>query len=123
MSLHTWHRQGPRKPNSCADRQLQEAQAKTDRAVIPAVAAVHVPAHLEPPESLEAKQLRHLHDYFHWGRATRGKKSCIYVHRVSLAVSNFLRPCRLWPARFLCQGGAPGKNTGVYWSILVAISF
>ena len=30
---------------------------------------------------------------------------------------------RLWPARLLCQGGSPGKNTGVYWPILVAIPF
>ena len=36
---------------------------------------------------------------------------------------NSSQSCRLWPARLLCQGGSPGKNTGVYWSILVAIPF
>ena len=30
---------------------------------------------------------------------------------------------RLWPASLLCQGGSPGKNTGAYWPILVAIPF
>ena len=33
----------------------------SDRAITPAAEAVHVPAHLAPPESLQAKQLRHLH--------------------------------------------------------------
>ena len=36
--------------------------------------AVHVPGHLEPPESLQAKQLHHLQAYSHWSRATTGKK-------------------------------------------------
>ena len=36
---------------------------------------------------------------------------------------NSLWPCGMWPARLLCQGGSPGKNTGVYWLILVAIPF
>ena len=40
---------------------------------------------------------------------------CVYVCRVTLVVSNSLRPCRLWPARLLCWGrGSPGR----YWSIL-----
>ena len=63
----------------------------------------------------------------HWGRAAPGKKkkkkSCIYIRKVTLVITNSLRPCRLWPARLLCQGGSPGKNTGVYWPILVAIPF
>ena len=54
----------------------------------------------------------------------QAKKSCIYAHRVALVVSDSLKPCRLWPARLLCQGGgSPGKNTGAYWSVLVAIPF
>ena len=82
MSLHTWHRQGPRKPNSCATFMLSS----------------------------------------HWGRAATGKKCCIYTHRVTLVVSDSLGRCGLWPARLLCQGGgSPGKKTGVYWPILVAI--
>ena len=60
----------------------------------------------------------------HWGRpATGKKKSCVYAHRVALVMSNSLQPCKLWPARLLCQGGSPGKSTGVYWSMLVAIPF
>ena len=35
----------------------------------------------------------------------------------------FLCPFQLWPGRLLCQGGSPGKNTGGYWSILIAIPF
>ena len=27
-------------------------------------------------------------------------------------MSSSLRPCRLWPARLLCQRGSPGKNAG-----------
>ena len=61
----------------------------------------------------------------HWGRAATGnKKSCVYAHRVALIVSDSLQPCRLWPVRLLCQRGrCPGKNTGAYWPILVAIPF
>ena len=42
----------------------------------------------------------------HWGRAATGQKktSCVYAHRVSLVISNS-EPCRLCPARCLCQGG------------------
>jgi len=62
----------------------------------------------------------------HWGRAAIGKKkkkSCIYACRVAMVLSNSLQPCRMWPARLLFQGFSPGKNTGVYWPILVAIPF
>ena len=60
----------------------------------------------------------------HGNRDATGKqKFCIYVPRVASVTSNTLRLCRLWPARLLCQVGSPGKNTGVYWPILVAISF
>ena len=45
----------------------------------------------------------------HWGRAATGKKPCFYALRVVLVVSNSLHPCRLWPARLLCQGSSPGK--------------
>ena len=42
----------------------------------------------------------------HGGRAATGKKkSCIYAYRVTSVVSDSLQPCRLWPARLLCQGG------------------
>ena len=59
----------------------------------------------------------------HGGRAALGKKkSCVYVHKVTLVVSNSLRPCGLLPAGLLL-GVSPGKNTGAYWPILVAIPF
>ena len=51
------------------------------------------------------------------------KKSYVYACRVASVISNFLWPCRLGPARLLCQGSSPGKNTGTYWQILVIILF
>ena len=65
----------------------------------------------------------------HWGRPARDnkkkkKKSCVYAHSVASVLSSSLRPCRLRPARLFSQiGGSPGKNTGAYWPILVAIPF
>ena len=112
-------------PKTPSDHQLQEAEKKTDWAITPAVEAVRVPAHLVPPGSPQAKQLCHLHVQPSLGQSChRGKKkkSCIYAHRVALVMSDPLQPCEMWPARHLCQrGGSPGKNTGVYWPILVAI--
>ena len=49
--------------------------------------------------------------------------SCFYAHRVTLVVSNSLRPSGLWPVRLLYRRGSPGKNTGVYWPVLVVIPF
>ena len=78
--------------------------------------AVHVPAHLTPPDSPQAKQLYHLHAQLSLGqRWHRQKKSCPYVHRVASVVSHSLRPCELWPARLLCQGG--GFSRQEYWSV------
>ena len=87
--------------------------------------AVCVPAHLAPPGSPQAKQLHHLHAQLSLGQSChRQKKSYIYARRVASVVSSSLRPCRLWPARLLCQrGDSPGKNTGASWPILVAIVF
>ena len=53
----------------------------------------------------------------HWGRAATGKKSCVYVCRVALVVSDFLRPCRLWLARLLCRGRGEFSRQE-YWRIL-----
>ena len=53
----------------------------------------------------------------------RQKKSYVYACRVASVMSNSLQPCGLWPARLLSHGGFPGKNTGAYWPILVAIPF
>ena len=76
----------------------------SDRAITPAVEAVHVPAHLELPGSTQAKQPCHLHAQPSLGQSChRQKKSCVYACRVASVVSNSLPPCGLWPARLLCQ--------------------
>ena len=51
-----------------------------------------------------------------WDRAATGKKSCAYAHGVALVVTDWLRPCGLWPARLLCQGKGFSKQK--YWSVL-----
>ena len=105
-------------PKRPSDPKLQEAW-KTDsyRAITPVVEAVHAPAHLALPGSLKAKQLRHLHAQFLLGQnCHRQKTSCIYVHRVTLVVSDSLPPCRPWPARLLGQGG--GLSRKEYWNQL-----
>ena len=48
------------------------------------------------------------------------RKSCIYTCRVTYVVSKSLRPCRLWPARLLCQGGGFSKQE--YWRPLANTS-
>ena len=79
-------------PKRPSDRQLQEAQKRdSDRAIIPAVEAVHVLAHLAPPGSPQAKQLCHLHAQLSLEQSChRQKQSCIYVCRVASVVSNSL---------------------------------
>ena len=55
----------------------------------------------------------------HWGRAATGKKNLlheVFVHRVASVVSNSLQPCRLWPARLLCQGRVFSKQE--CWNVL-----
>ena len=42
---------------------------------------------------------------------------------VASVMSNSLRPCRLCSTRLLCQWDSPGKDTGEYSPILVAIPF
>ena len=96
-------------PKRPSDRQLQDARKKdSDRAITPEAEAVRVPAHLAPPGSLQAKQLHHLHAQLSLGqschRQKKKKKSCIYVQRVALVVSNSLSSCGLWPARLLSGG-------------------
>ena len=97
----------------------------SDWTITPVAEAFHVPVHLAPPGSPQAKQLCHLHAQLSLGQSChRQKKSCVYAHRVASVVFDSLQPCRLWPARILCQkGGSLGKNTRVYWPILVTIPF
>ena len=89
----------------------------SDRTITPAREAVCVPAHLVLPESSQAKQLCHLHAQLSVGQSChRQKKSCIYVCRVASVVFDSLHPCRLRPARLLCQGeGFSGQE---YWTLL-----
>ena len=95
-----------------------------DRAITPAAEAVRVPAHLAPPGSPQAKQLYLLHAQLSLGHCCqRQKKSCTYAHRVASVVSNSLWPCSLGPARLVCQGVSPGRNTGAYWPLPFAIPF
>ena len=60
----------------------------------------------------------------HWGRATTGKK---VLRLCTLGRFNRVRLCR--PVDFGLPGfsvrevGSPGKKTGAYWPILVAILF
>ena len=94
----------------------------SDRAITPAVEAVHVPAHLVPPGSPQAKQLRHLHAQLSLGQSCHRQKnkSCIlYMQGLFGSVSV---DCAL-PGFSVREGGSPGKNTGAYWPILVAIPF
>ena len=142
--LSAWslnNREGPqaRDPSKCLNRRrYEERLAKeapwapatrgwkkaSDQAITPAAEAVCVPAHLAPPRSPQSRQLHHLHAQPSLGQSCHRQKkmSCVHAHRISLVLSDSLRPCRLWPARLLCQrGGSPDRNTGTYWPILVAV--
>ena len=60
----------------------------------------------------------------HWGRATTGKKIlhlCMQGHFGSVQLCDPV-DCGL-PGFSVREGSSPGKNTGAYWSILVAIPF
>ena len=105
-----------------SDRQLQEAQKYSDRAITPVAGAVHVPAHLVLAGSPQAKQLCQLHAHLSLGQSCYRQKKCyVYIHRVTLVVFDSLQPCRLWPARLLCQGGIGYlqarilEHIGQYW--------
>ena len=97
----------------------------SDRAVTPAVEAVCVPCTLgtaRVPASQAAAPPSQ--SVLTGAELPRGgwDMCCVYSHSVASVLFNSLRPCRLWPARLLCQRwGSPGKTTGVYWPILVAI--
>ena len=92
-------------------------------AITPAAEAVCVPAHLAPPGSLQAKQLRHLHAQLSLGLCHRGK-SLVSIHTGSLLLCLTLCDPVDCDLPGFCQiGGYPGRNTGVYWPILVAIPF
>ena len=138
-ALNNRERPQAREPSKCMNRQsyrerlAKEAfrspatrgSKKTDRAITPAGEGVRVPAHLEPPWSPQDKQPCHLHAQLSLGQSChRQERLCFYARGIASVVSDSLLPCRLWLAMLLCQsGGSPGKNTGEYWPILVAIPF
>ena len=75
------------------DGQLQDAQKQTHGAVTPAAGAVRVPAHLAPPGSPQAKQLRHLHAQLSLGQSChRQNMACVYACRIASVVSDSLQP-------------------------------
>ena len=88
----------------------------SDRAITPTAEAVQVPATwchqgTHKPSSCITFMLNS-----HWDK----KISCVCAFRVASVMSNSLRPCRLWPARLMCQGwgGLQArilKHVGQYW--------
>ena len=93
-------------------------------AITPAMETVRVPAHLAPPGSPQPQQLRHLHAQPSLGQSYHRQKSLGSVHAESLWLfSTLCDPVDCSLPGFSVRGGSPGKNTGVYWPILVAISF
>ena len=82
------------------------------------------PAHLVPPGSPKAKWLPHLHLNSPWGRAATAKRVlclCAGSLRSCLPLCDSV-DCGL-PGFSVREGSSPGKNTGAYWPILVAIPF
>ena len=109
-------------PKRSSDRQLQEAQKKTDRAITLTAEAVHVPAHLVPPGFPEAKQLCHLHAQPSLGQSYhRQKKPCVYAQRVTLVV--FVLFVALQTVA--CQASLSGRGFSrqEYWCILASTGF
>ena len=78
--------------------------------------AVCVPAHChQGPRKPSSSTTFALN--LHQGRAATGKKSLASMHPgLFQSCPDPLRPCRLWPARLLCQGG--GFSRQEYWNIL-----
>ena len=90
----------------------------TNRAISPAVEAVCVSAHLALPGSPKPSTCTSFMLNSHWDRAAAGKKSCVCVCRVASVMSDSLKTCL--PGFSVRERGSAGKNTGVYWPILVA---
>ena len=92
----------------------------SERAITPVVEADHVPAHLAPPGSPQAKQLHHLHAQLSLGQSChRQKKSYIYVRRVASVVSTLCDPVDCGLPGFSVREGFPQagilEHIGQYW--------
>ena len=137
------NREGPqaREPSKCLNGQsYRERLAKeaflstaargskkdSDRTITPAAEAVCVPAQLALPGSPQAKQLCHLHNQLSLGQSChRQKRRLASIFPGSLQVCLALCDpvdCGL-PGFSVREEDSPGKNTGAYWPILVAIPF
>ena len=95
-----------------SDRQLQEAQKKTDRVITPEAEAVRVPEHLAPPGSPQAKQLSHLHTQLSLGQSCHGEKNVLHLCMEScFGCVRLCDPvnCGL-PGFSVREGGFPGKT-------------
>ena len=95
---------------------IRGSKKGSDRAITPVVEAVATPAHClrqgpHKPSSCTSFTLNSL-----WGRAATGKRSLTSMRAGSLRSCPTLQPCRLWPARLLCQGGRFSRQE--YWSVL-----
>ena len=109
---------------SCGERQVQEvfcspvtrgSKKDSDRAITPAAEAIHVPAHLAPPGSLQAKQMATFTLDSHWGRAATDKKSLASMRTGSLRLCPTLCDpvvCGL-PGFSVREQGSPDKNTSI----------
>ena len=105
-------------PKRPSNYQLQEAQKKILIGPYSCVGGNPCPYTLGLPGSPQPSSCTTFMLNSHQGRAAIGKKkSCIYVCRVALVMSNSLRPCTLWPARLLCQGGGEFSRQE-HWSVL-----
>ena len=126
------NREGPqaREPSKCLngwsyrERPAKEAfsspatggsKKDSERAITPAAEAVHVPAHLAPPGSLQAKQLHHLHEHLSLGQSGHRQKSLVFIMH-----AGSLRSCPTLSIPVDC--GLPGFRGGFsrqeYWTVL-----
>ena len=112
-------------PKRPSDHQLQEAQKKTLIGLLRLWWRQPVSAHTShhqstcKPSSCATFMLNS-----HWGRAAAGKKA---LHLCMQGCFGRVRLCNLvdcgLPGFSIREGGSPGRNTGVYWPILVATPF
>jgi len=107
---------GERLAKEASDHQLQEARKKdSERAITGgSLCPCTLGATRVPTSQAAAPPSRSILTGAELPQAK--KKSCIYAHRATSVVSNSFWPCRLWPARLLCQGGRFSRQE--YWSIL-----
>ena len=96
----------------------------SDRATTPTAQAVPVPAHLALPGSPQAKKVCHLHAQLSLGQSCHRQKKVLHLGAQGRFshVQHFVTLSTV-ACQASLSGGSPGKNTGVYWPILVAIPF